>query len=86
MSRDWTLAGLAAVYALSMAGMSLGEIAEAVGRSRGECDLALWCLVGRTPEQALTVLVALPKPASNPTQRAPAKSSPPGRFIAEVLP
>ncbi|PHY20786.1 hypothetical protein [Caulobacter sp. BP25] len=77
MNRDWTIAGLAAVYALSSASIGLGEIAEAVGRSRGEVDLALWCLVGRTPEQALAVLA---------TTGAPAVHSRLGRFIQETLP
>jgi hypothetical protein len=86
MNRDWTIAGLAAVYALSAASMSLGEIAEAVGRSRGEVDLALWYLVGRTPEQALGLLAKAPKPASTPAARPPAKNSPLGRFIQETLP
>jgi hypothetical protein len=86
MNRDWTIAGLAAVYALSAASMSLGEIAEAVGRSRGEVDLALWYLVGRTPEQALRLLANAPKPTSDPAERPPAKNSALGRFIQETLP
>ncbi|HJV42384.1 hypothetical protein [Caulobacter sp.] len=86
MNRDWTIAGLAAVYALSAASVSLGDIAEAVGRSRGEVDLALWYLIGRTPEQALCLLAREPKAASTPTDRPPAKNSPLGRFIRETLP
>jgi len=86
MNRDWTLAGLAAVYALSAASVSLGDIAEAVGRTRGEVDVALWCLLGRTPEQALVLLAHAPKTTSAPASRAPAKHTPLGRFIAEVLP
>jgi len=86
MNRDWTLAGLAAVYALSAASVSLADIAEAVGRRRSEVDLALWYLLGRTPEQALVLLAHAPKAASAPAKRAPAKTSPLGRFIAEVLP
>ena len=86
MTRDWTIAGLAAVYALSAGGMTLGDIAEAVGRTRGECDLALWYLLGRTPEQALAMLATAPKPVRALGGRAPAKSSELGRFIAETLP
>ena len=83
MTRDWTIAGLAAVYALSAGGMTLGDIAEAVGRTRGECDLALWYLLGRTPEQALVMLAAAPKPVR---VRAPAKTTELGRFIREIHP
>lgn len=80
MSRDWTIAGLAAVYALSAASMSLGEIAEAVGRTRGEVDLALWYLVGHTPDEALQVL-AKAAPPSRPPSAAAVK-----RFIRETHP
>lgn len=53
MSRPWTRPGLMALYALAAGGCSLEEMAEAVGRPRGDCDLALWALVGRAPDQAL---------------------------------
>lgn len=56
MSRPWTLEGLAAVHVLARAGTDLDVIADAVGREPGEVDLALWALVGRSPDQALTRL------------------------------
>lgn len=74
ISRPWTLAGLSAVYALSLAGEGLGEIAEATGRFRQECDLALWALVGRTPEQALERLNR--DAAGEPPAHVPRPSSP----------
>jgi hypothetical protein len=86
MNRDWTIGGIAAVYALSAAGMSLVEIAGAVGRTRGEVDLALWYLVGRTPEQALVLLAHAPRAPSRSAGGAPPKNSPLGRFIQETLP
>lgn len=56
MSRPWTAAGLAALAVLSLAGEGLAEMAEALGRTPGEIDLALWTLVGRTPVEALDLL------------------------------
>jgi hypothetical protein len=51
--RPWSLEGLMAVHILSTAGSPLRAIADAVGRGRGDVDLALWALVGRQPDEAL---------------------------------
>lgn len=74
-SRPWTLTGLAAVYALSQAGADLDEIAEAVGPLRGDIDLALWALVGRTPPEAIERLNTRPEPSRQLAG-----------FLAETLP
>lgn len=58
MNRPWTLPGLAAVYALALGGEGPAEIAEATGRFKGEVDLALWALTGRSPQAALARLNA----------------------------
>jgi hypothetical protein len=54
--RPWTADGLACVFLLNRGGRDLVAIAEATGRTSGEVDRALWELMGRTPEQALTLL------------------------------
>ena len=81
MTRDWTIAGLAALYALSASGASLNDMADALGRMKADCDLALWVLIGRTPDEALAVLRgrSLNKPP-------PRSRSPLGRFLREVHP
>lgn len=56
MNRPWTREGLAALYALSVAGSTLGQIAEALGRMKSDCDQALWVMLGRAPDEALAVL------------------------------
>jgi hypothetical protein len=87
MSRPWTLPGLAAVYALALAGEGLAEIAEATGRFKGEVDLALWALTGRKPEAALARLNAGAKgddPA--PALAAQPRSSVLGAHLREIHP
>jgi len=80
MTRPWTLEGLAALYALSAGGSSLGSVAEALGRLKADCDLALCTMVGRTPEQALTVL------GGKPVAVIPPFTSRLDRFLQENLP
>ncbi|MGH6956250.1 MAG: hypothetical protein ACREEW_06245 [Caulobacteraceae bacterium] len=45
-----------AARVLLVAGAPLAHIAFALDRPRGEIDLALWALVGRTPDEALARL------------------------------
>lgn len=56
MSRPWTLEGLTAVRVLAATNADQAAIAEAVGRFKAEIDLALWALVGRSPQQAVARL------------------------------
>ncbi len=56
MNRPWTAEGLAALSVLAHAGCDLVAMAEALGRTTGDVDLALWTLVGRTPVEALDLL------------------------------
>lgn len=85
MNRPWTLAGLAAVYALALGGEGLDEIAEATGRFKAECDLALWALVGRSPAAALARLNSGLQ-GEAPAQATMPKSSVLGRFVQETHP
>ncbi|MDP1617311.1 hypothetical protein [Phenylobacterium sp.] len=85
MKRPWTLPGLAAVYTLAMGGEGLDEIAEATGRFKAECDLALWALVGRSPEAALARLNSGLQ-GEAPAVAATPKSAVLGRFVRETLP
>jgi hypothetical protein len=56
MSRPWTLEGLLAARVLAAANVPLINIGVELDRSRGEIDLALYALLGRTPEDALARL------------------------------
>lgn len=82
--RDWTVAGLAAVYALSISGFPLIDIADAVGRSCQDVDQALWCMLGRTPEQALQVMSGR-KPSDHRSRSTP-EPTPLSQFVLERTP
>lgn len=72
MSRPWTLEGLAAVRVLAAGDTDLASIADAVGRFKADVDLALWALVGRSPQQAVDRLNMGRAPASFPAASEPA--------------
>ena len=61
MSRVWTLEGLMAARVLAAAQAPLARIGFALERSATDVDLALWALVGRTPEEALDRLNGRPE-------------------------
>lgn len=77
MSRPWTIEGLAAVRVLAAADCSLGAIADALGRFKAEIDVALWALVGRSPEQAVARLNAGLSPTAR-TEPAVRRAAGPG--------
>lgn len=84
MSRPWTLEGLTAVRVLAAANADQAAIAEAVGRFKAEIDLALWALVGRSPQQAVARLnVGLDASRVTPAVR-PARGPGLGAFLGEM--
>lgn len=87
MNRAWTVEGLAALYALSVAGSDLRQMADALGRFSSDCDRALWVLFGRTPEQALDVLNGgrAPDLVEVAPEPPPRRGSPVGRFLREMF-
>lgn len=84
MTAPWTLQELAQLWALTRAGESLAEAAQAIGRFAADCDYALWVMLGREPMVALDILKHLGPVAVIPA--GPPVGSMIGRFIAEVLP
>lgn len=85
MSRPWTLEGLTAVRVLAATNADQAAIAEAVGRFKAEIDLALWALVGRSPQQAVARLNAGLAPAARSEPEVPRARGPGLRgFLKEM--
>lgn len=53
----WTTELLDTLWELLRKGASLDEAAEQIGKGKGECDLALWSLVGYSPEVAAYLML-----------------------------
>lgn len=85
MSRPWTLEGLTAVRVLAAANADQAAIAEAVGRFKAEIDLALWALVGRSPQQAVARLNVGISPTARSEPAVPRAAGPGvGGFLQEM--
>lgn len=56
--RPWTREDLRALRTLSSKNATLAKMAERLRRSRVECDLALWAMLGSEADDALLVLNA----------------------------
>lgn len=54
----WTVAGLTEVRQAMKEHLSLSAVVEITGRSRHDCNVALFALMGRTPAHALAALEA----------------------------
>lgn len=75
-SRAWTREDLRALRSLAAKNTTLAKMAERLRRSRVDCDLALWAMLGSEPDEALLMLNArLPgglvraAPARRPSRR-----------------
>jgi hypothetical protein len=53
---DWTIGSLRLLRGMSHSGATLAQIARRMGVTPGDCDRALWALLGRTPEAAALYL------------------------------
>lgn len=84
MKTYWTMQELAHLWAMTRAGESLAEAAQAIGRFAADCDQALWVMLGREPMTALEILKRRGPVAVAP--QGPPAGSTLGRFLAEVLP
>lgn len=76
MSRPWTLEGLMAARVLVAAQAPLTRIGFALDRTAAEVDLALWALVGRTPQEALERLIGDPESVTAQQARMRAEARP----------
>jgi hypothetical protein len=80
--RPWSLEGLMSLRVMLATGAKLDAIADALGRMKGECNLASDALIGRTPEQALKRLNAGARARPEP-ERPPSRGL--ARFLREVF-